>query len=205
MGFFFNQFNLTESIKFDPTGRVGGIWMLWNPLTVNLKVFHASQQVIHAIITKNNFEEWLISAVYASPKHYLRDQLWTNLALVAKNCNYPWLVAGDFNDHANVSEKRSFRGDASNGRSYKFMENINNCNFVDLGCSGPRLTWSNGRHGLANTLVRLDRALANPEWRIKFPDATVSNLPRSYSDHCPILVNTEGNVTNPTPSNKKTF
>ena len=26
------------------------------------------------------------------------------------------------------------------------------------------------------------------EWRLSFPDASVHNLPKAYSDHCPVLV-----------------
>lgn len=42
-----------------------------------MKTYHADSQTIHAIVTKNNFEELLLSAVYASPNHSLGDQMWT--------------------------------------------------------------------------------------------------------------------------------
>lgn len=82
----------------------------------------------------------------------------------------PWLDCGDFNDHAeSSSEKTSFsaRSDARN--TAKSRDNINKCSrLIDLGCSRPR---SNGGGGTVNTLVRLDRALANSDWRLKFPDS----------------------------------
>jgi hypothetical protein len=37
-------------------------------------------------------------------------------------------------------------------------------------------------------MERLDRALANPDWKILFPEASVSHLSRTYSDHCPFLL-----------------
>ena len=107
----------------------------------------------------------------------------------------PWLVAGDFNDHLDSSEKRTYATTSNaliNRRSQQFAANINRCNLIDLGCNGPRLTWTNNRGGTANTLVRLDRALANEGWRIKYPEASVTNIPRTYSDHCPVIVNTDG-------------
>ena len=110
--------------------------------------------------------------------------------MVADFYNMPWLVAVDFNDYADSSEKRSFGETLENSRMQKFITNINQCNLIDLGCNGPRLTWTNNREGMANTLVRLDKALANEGWRVKFPEASVSNLPRTSSDHCPMLVNT---------------
>lgn len=56
------------------------------------------------------------------------------------------------------------------------------------------MTWSNNRKGWANTMVRLDRALCNTEWRTNFPDGAVRNLPRTYSDHSPMMVFTQGRI-----------
>ncbi|KAL7166943.1 hypothetical protein ACSBR2_037579 [Camellia fascicularis] len=58
--------------------------------------------------------------------------------------------------------------------------------------SGPSMTWTNNKKGLTNTMERLDRALCNSEWRTMFPEATVRILPRTYSDHSPLLVYTQG-------------
>lgn len=63
-------------------------------------------------------------------------------------------------------------------------------NLIDLGSSRLRMTWTNNRQGLANTMERLDRAMSNSEWRTMFPEATVRVLPRTYSDHSPFVVYT---------------
>lgn len=39
-------------------------------------------------------------------------------------------------------------------------------------------------------LERLDRFLANPAWLQFYPKATIHHLPRTYSDHCPLILNT---------------
>lgn len=84
----------------------------------------------------------------------------------------------------------------SHNRSSNFLNNINNCGGLsDLGCNSPRLTWSHNRERLANTLVCLDRALTNSSWCLKYPKASILNLPRTYSDHCPMIVQTEGMYT----------
>lgn len=141
MGIFFNQFQLTQPTTMDPYGKMGGIWLLWNPSLVNMKVFHASQQVIHAIVTRNNYEKWLVSAVYTSPESL---QLWANLSMISDNYNFPWLIAGAFKDHRGRGEKRSYSEYGNNDIAAKFTDSINSYNLVDLGSSGPRLTWSNG-------------------------------------------------------------
>ncbi|CAL5396480.1 unnamed protein product [Camellia sinensis] len=56
------------------------------------------------------------------------------------------------------------------------------------------MTWTNNRHGLANTTERLDRAMCNVAWRTLYPEATVKVLPRIYSNHSPLIVYTEGNL-----------
>ena len=94
------------------------------------------------------------------------------------------MVVGDFNDFSSTSERRNNARD-SNGRNHcrlnKFNDNLDICGLMDLGSCGPRMTWTNGRFGLTNMLVRLDRALANANWRAMFPEATVRVLPRTYS------------------------
>ena len=92
-------------------------------------------------------------------------------------------MAGDFNDHLDDSEKRSYNSQSSNSNTRKFVDYMQNTKIIDLGCTGPKLTWTNGRKGLAKTLVRLDREMANPDWRCLFPNACVRNLPRIHSDH----------------------
>ena len=120
--------------------------------------------------------------------------LWENLKTVAESYNILWLVAGDFNDHGGSSEKISFGSSSSQNRSSVFINNINGYGLADLRCGEPGLTWSNNRQGLANTLVRLDRALANANWCLKFLEASVTNLPRTYSNHCPMVVRAEGTL-----------
>ncbi|XP_028091072.1 uncharacterized protein LOC114291225 [Camellia sinensis] len=41
-------------------------------------------------------------------------------------------------------------------------------------------------------MERLDRAMCNAEWRTMFPEATVKVLHRTYSDHSPLVVYTQG-------------
>ncbi|XP_028098516.1 uncharacterized protein LOC114298184 [Camellia sinensis] len=192
MGNFFNQLGFIASTVVDPTGRMGGIWIVWDASQVNVRVSSANSQSIHATIHKEDFEEWVLAAVYASPNPILRENLWEDLEAVASDTDKPWLVARDFNDYTNQGERRSFRPSHNFVRNQKFLDRINNCNLIDLGSSGPRMTWMNNRHGLANIIERLDRAMCNSDWRTMFPEAIVRVLPRTYSDHSPLIVYTQG-------------
>ncbi|KAL7247368.1 hypothetical protein ACSBR2_002308 [Camellia fascicularis] len=204
MGMFFNNLGYTASTHVDPIGRSGGIWLLWNPSQLNVRVQNASSQIITATISRQDYPDWVLSAIYASPNICLRDELWNDLSALAQHTQDPWLVAGDFNDYSSAADKRSFSSATSQNlsqsqrKSQKFSDRISSCNLMDLGCVGPRLTWTNNRKGWANTMVRLDRALCNTEWRTLFPEGYVRNLPRTYSDHSPLLIHTQGtNPSNP--------
>ncbi|KAL4394796.1 hypothetical protein AHAS_Ahas02G0187800 [Arachis hypogaea] len=60
----------------------------------------------------------------------------------------------------------------------------------DLGSVGSKFTWKGGqRSGLERVFKRLDRGLANAEWRRDFSDARIDLLPRVNSDHYPLLAN----------------
>ncbi|KAL7207488.1 hypothetical protein ACSBR1_029440 [Camellia fascicularis] len=170
MGLFFNKLGFTASTHVDPVSKCGGIWMLWDPFKATVMALDANP----------------------SPNPRSRDALWNNLESMADNISEPWLVAGDFNDFTNLNEKRRFSTNQDQVRTRKFQARLNRCRLMDLGCSGPRLTWSNGRQGMANTLERLDRAVCTTEWRLQFQEGAVRNLPRTYSDHAPVIIYTEG-------------
>lgn len=63
---------------------------------------------------------------------------------------------------------------------------------VDLGFAGPPFTWCNGRQGARRTKERLDKGFANTAFSILFPRAIVHHLPRTSSDHCPLLLESQG-------------
>lgn len=74
-----------------------------------------------------------------------------------------------------------------------FLSWINECNLIDLCFIGPRLTWRMTQwQGMYRVYKRLDRALCNASWRTRFDEAIVMVLPRTNSDHHPLLVRLQG-------------
>jgi hypothetical protein len=61
---------------------------------------------------------------------------------------------------------------------------------VDLGYAGAKFTWCNKQWGRGSIRERLDRGIANMEWRMEFPRANVLHLGAVNSDHCPLLIDT---------------
>ncbi|XP_021774689.1 uncharacterized protein LOC110738605 [Chenopodium quinoa] len=63
---------------------------------------------------------------------------------------------------------------------------------------GLEFTWCRGLSQATFKAARLDRALVNDEWRLCFPEGVVCNLTKLTSDHCPLLINTNGFAPIPT-------
>lgn len=190
MGTFFKKLGLKGSLHIDPMGRVGGIWILWDPDFISLNPTKITDQVIHVNVKKDDFDEWVFSAVYGSPNQVTRNQLWEELIDRATSNTGPWLVAGDFNDTATVNESQGSTSAVRTSQLANFRDRMDRCNLVDMGAEGPKFTWSNGRKGMALIRKRLDRALCNSDWSSLFPEGMVRILPRTYSDHAPVLIHT---------------
>lgn len=64
-----------------------------------------------------------------------------------------------------------------------FQHTLEECHLVDMGCRGSKYTWNNCREGRAIIKERLDRGVANLEWRSCFPTTSVSVEAAVSSDH----------------------
>ncbi|GKV14797.1 hypothetical protein SLEP1_g25615 [Rubroshorea leprosula] len=180
-----------KSFVVNSNGLAGGLWLLWDDAAVVVDIVSYSDQAIHAIIKVCNNPsfpiDWFLSGIYGRPQIATRTLLWNELSTIAENISMPWMMIGDFNDVLDQSEK--FGGNRiCQARVRAYLECMNNCNMIDLGFVGNRFTWVNMRFSHHLIRERLDRAWANPEWKLLFPEATLFHLPRTSSDHCPILL-----------------
>ncbi|XP_050242062.1 uncharacterized protein LOC126691020 [Quercus robur] len=175
-------------IHTDSMGYAGGLWVLWNSDRVEVSSLANIEQEIH-IMVKVRFSNasWLFSTVYASPRNVERQVLWNNLMEVAGLHNLPWVIAGDFNEPLLDDDKFGGRAVSVN-RSLLFKECPDKCSMLDIGFSGPRFTWTNKREVQALIQERINRFFVNPSWCLLYPEARVTHLTRSHSDHCPVLL-----------------
>ncbi|KAF7141896.1 hypothetical protein RHSIM_Rhsim06G0102000 [Rhododendron simsii] len=74
-------------------------------------------------------------------------------------------------------------------RLEKFQELLSDCDLMDLEFKVPAYTWTNKQGGDINVRERLDRVVANVEWRNLFPLAQVLHDILVGSDHCPLILN----------------
>jgi hypothetical protein len=75
-----------------------------------------------------------------------------------------------------------------------FRDMLETCELVDLGFSGLPFTYDNNRRGRGNVKARLDRVVADNQWRNLFAEARVIHKTSPCSDHCPILLQCEKEV-----------
>ncbi|KAL2901862.1 hypothetical protein RDABS01_026944 [Bienertia sinuspersici] len=64
---------------------------------------------------------------------------------------------------------------------------MNASNLINFGFHGPKFTWTNSREGRP-IHERLDRGWVNGHWTTNFPDSSLWHLPKSSSDHAPLLI-----------------
>ncbi len=63
---------------------------------------------------------------------------------------------------------------------------INDLHLIDLPINNQAFTWTSGRP--SPTLERLDRAFISHDWHAHFPRSLLRALPRSRSDHSPLML-----------------
>lgn len=100
-------------------------------------------------------------------------------------------MCGDFNSTRCQEERRGKTW--SSGATNLFNTLIKELVLIDLPRINQSFMWSNMQRN--PTLARLDHFLIFTEWEQKFPLSKVESLPRVTSDHCPILLLAERNLT----------
>lgn len=135
-----------------------------------------------------------ISAVYASTAYLVRRKLWSKLTDLQATYSGPWCFVGDFNSILGALEARGSHLPLRVACD-DFQEFTNSARLTHILTRGSAFTWCNDRRGLARTEKRLDRSICNDHWIDFWESTTCSTLPRSRSDHHPLLiVSKRGNV-----------
>lgn len=170
-----------------PSEKRGGIWLFWKK-EVDVINYTASINQFHVLFHfKNIGREALVTGMHAPSVPENRHRMWREMQKNLPPRMTPWMMMGDLNEITG-------QGDKQGGRPFRTSQCRDLSNFVDaaglidLGYNGCPFTWTNARDGAALIKERLDRALVNSPWLQVFPYTKVHHLPRTYSDHAPILV-----------------
>lgn len=183
---------MPQPLRVEAVGMSGGIWVLWKD-SLKISVTRTNSQFVLLDVVSDNNVKWSLAIVYGSPTKSLRRQLWSDLGREGSNIITPWLAMGDFNSVMN-REEVSCPAAFNEQRSKDFMDWINKEGLIDLGFNGSKFTWNRGNSVDTYRAARLDRCLCSEDWLDMHHSAMVNHLPRTTSDHNPILLDLMGKV-----------
>ncbi|KAK1286517.1 hypothetical protein QJS10_CPB20g01045 [Acorus calamus] len=181
----------------DAVGAAGGLLTGWDGnrwavLDSRVGVFSVSV----LLRCKSSNWTWICSNVYGPADGVGRDLLWLELSELKAAWQAPWCILGDFNITRFATERN--RGGRVSAPMRNFSDWISEEALLDLPLVNQEFTWSNLREVPA--LARLDRIFICPEWEEHFPGCEMIGLPRTTSDHSPIML-----VSKPPGRNKHIF
>ena len=170
----------------------GGIAVLWRE-GIDLQLRSKSKYHIDMEVTMLGEAKWRFTGIYGEAKSELKTRTWETLRRLFSESSesLPWLCTGDFNEILYHHEKE---GGVPRAQAFldRFKGVLEECELHDLGFVGDVFTWRNKQdQGCSHTRERLDRAVANADWRMRFTLVQVRNGDPFHSDHRSVIINTE--------------
>ena len=186
----------SEWVSVDASGSAGGILLMWDK-----RILEVSETVCGSFTVSCSFRNvedgfhWIFTGVYGPVLTNLKEEMWEELGSVRGLWPGPWCIGGDFN--ASISPTESNRGGRFTQAMRRFAFVLDDLGVRDLPLQGGPFTWSGGTNG--QTMSRIDRFLVSGDWESYFNRITQSTLPRPVSDHFPILLDSGGIRSGPSP------
>uniref|UniRef100_A0A803QEM9 Reverse transcriptase domain-containing protein n=1 Tax=Cannabis sativa TaxID=3483 RepID=A0A803QEM9_CANSA len=182
-----------------PLGRSGGLCLCWNK-EIKCDIEFSSKYIISAVV---EFEpkglKWSLRGIYGPPHREDKEAFWIQVGDIVDHSSRPTLLIGDMNGTLKDSECFHYAKQGNSTKyAFDFRRMVQRVGLIDLGFQGPCFTWAKDRNTVNNggstKRARLDRGLANPDWRILFPNAIIKHLSSTGSDHRPLLLDSTGGV-----------
>lgn len=172
-------------------GRSGGLALFWTK-KFQISIHNFSKSHIHGLITNSESSDhdaaaWYLTGIYGHPDVARREETWDLIISLRVSADQEWLMMGGFNEILSNYENIGGR-DRAEKQKKAFRQMVDDCEVQDLGFIGNPFTWWNGREVLHSISVRLDRFLANVQWKSKNPMAKFYHGMAPYSDHVPIIL-----------------
>lgn len=118
---------------------------------------------------------WFCTTVYAFPVYTARTILWNHLSCLRSLILDPWILLGDLNEVFHHSEVSG--GSFQMARAQLLAHMMTSCDFIDFQLVGGSFTWRKNTH-LGHVREKLDRCMADVNWRLLFPHALAEILPQ---------------------------
>jgi exonuclease III len=169
-------------------GKSGGIALFWRK---GLDVTPQAILKYDIVVVNSEKGSWRFTGLYGEPHSDKKDTTWRALRVLNVRPG-PWLRMGNFNEILYQHEKQGGAARAQRCMD-KFRDVLEECGLDNLGYTGDIFTWRNHRHKAEGYIRdRLDRTVANMEWRDLFPGYEVINGEQRHSDHRPVILVLDG-------------
>ena len=177
----------------------GGIALFWDEY-INVSLLSQGERYIDVLVVENpDRVPWRATFVYGEPRVENRRDMWERLCSLCDEWTGPWMVIGDFNE-AMWQYEHFLETHRNEHQMMDFREVLSHCDLHDLGFSGLPWTYNNNQAGQRNVRVRLDRGVANTDWMVLHPGASVLHLTSSRSDHKALLLSLQTEEQRPRSS-----
>ncbi|KAL4366199.1 hypothetical protein GQ457_05G012670 [Hibiscus cannabinus] len=166
-------------------GTAGGLISVVDPnvFCVDKQVMEDRVIMLEGKFKLSNFRCNLFN-IYAPNDHGDRERFFDCVSNLISASSLPVIIGGDFNVIKDKEEKMGGRFIAHH--SMALVEFIQRNNLIDLPLAGGKFTWCRG--GECIVASRLDMFLISPEVLSQYPSLIQEALPRSLSDHNPIII-----------------
>ncbi|KAE8778581.1 Elongation factor 1-alpha [Hordeum vulgare] len=177
--------------KDENSGR--GVSIFWRKdLDVSLRSY--GRRHVDVDVANEEGLVWRLTGVYGESATHRKKETWKMLRILKQQhkSGRLWLFFGDFSEILASNEKM---GGAERPQHYlnDFRNALDFCEMRDIGFEGDMYTWINhNKEACSYISKRLDRATANSEWCVSFPNVVVMNGEPRHSDHRPVIVYLEG-------------
>lgn len=168
-----------------PHGRSGGILVGVNTTTLHVNWVNTGDFCVKfQLRSKVDGFDWVLVPVYGAAQVGHKAEFLAELVRICEAEVPPMLVGGDFNIIRRREEKNN---DNFNARwPFIFNTIIESLDLREIAQSGRQFTWASRRQ--TPTYEKLDHILSSIGWEQKFPLVSVHALPRSGSDHTPLII-----------------
>ena len=158
--------------------------MFWKN-ELDVQVVRMSSQFVSLCITEGS-NHFLGNFIYAKCNRLERQLLWEELNSDRMG-GEPCFFAGDFNVIRSDIERCGGRP-RNRVAIDEFNRWIHQGGLLEMNSQGGKFTWCNGQQGLSRAWAKLDRVLLDANFLSLFPTAHCLYLPRTTSDHCPMVI-----------------
>ena len=176
-------------IAMNAEGSAGGILMFWDKRRMSmLESMVGSFSVSCLFKMVDDGFLWAFTGVYGPVEKNHKETFWEELGSIKGLWEEPWCVGGDFNAILYPGERAT--GSRIDNSMRRFSEVLNDLGLRDLPLQGGPYTWRGGLNGRSKS--RLDRFVVSADWESHCCKVVQRCLPRPVSDHCPILLDSNG-------------